>query len=99
MGWSYAISPTTGKEVLCCDFCDNFKGYGAEWVRKINCPAGYCQAWATCDNCFAGGKHKVASCGFGSASDNKDHTGCKRMEKERALTVGQQKLEIEQIGN
>jgi len=45
---------------LCCDFCGKSK---PEFnVRKIACPYGYCQAWATCKLCFAEKKHLYASC-------------------------------------
>ena len=41
MGYSYTMG---GK--LCCDVCGN-----AGKVRKIKCPAGYCQAIAQCPTC------------------------------------------------
>ena len=51
MGFSYC----EGK--LCCDFCHSFGK-----TRKIACPYGWCQAWATCPDCKAKGKHKASSC-------------------------------------
>lgn len=41
MGYSYTMG---GK--LCCDVCSKSGG-----VRKIKCPAGYCQAIAQCPAC------------------------------------------------
>lgn len=57
MGFCTTINPYTGREVLTCDFCG---GYPA---RKIRCPFGYCQEWATCAGCRKAGKHKVNSAG------------------------------------
>jgi hypothetical protein len=55
MGFSYSAYG------LCCDFC------GADhttrkYVKKIDCPYGFCQAWATCDQCRAAKKHMASSC-------------------------------------
>jgi len=46
---------------LCCDFCDAH-GQSAG-VRRMRCPYGYCQDWATCADCRKLGKHKVSSNG------------------------------------
>lgn len=56
MGFCTTINPTTGREVLTCDFCGSYP------ARKMRCPYGYCQAWATCQGCKAEGKHKFSSC-------------------------------------
>lgn len=66
MGFCTTINPRTGREVLVCDFC------GGHPARKIRCPYGYCQAWATCADCRRAGKHKKSSNG-GSAN----HAQCK----------------------
>lgn len=55
MGYTYDM-----KGRLCCDFCCKSGG-----VRRIECPYGYCQPWATCPDCRREGKHRVASCGGG----------------------------------
>lgn len=44
MGFSYQV--TGGSRLLCCDSCGHAGG-----VRKVNCPAGYCQATALCERC------------------------------------------------
>ena len=55
------------------------------WVKKIDCPHGWCQAWATCNECFALGKHKEHS-SANPASDGKNHESCKvRMEKGQSV--------------
>lgn len=41
MGYSYEVR--TGR--LCCDSC------GHAGARKVPCPHGWCQAWATCTAC------------------------------------------------
>jgi hypothetical protein len=81
MGFTYAVNPHTGRECLACDFCNAYRGdeKGTKWVRKIPCPYGYCQAWATCDKCYAEGRHKVSSCG---AEPTKNHEGCKKAHEE-----------------
>lgn len=58
MGFSYSINPRTGRQSLACDFCGTSGG-----VRKIRCPYGYCQAWATCPACRKAKKHNVSSVG------------------------------------
>lgn len=68
MGFSYTRNWLTNRMVLCCDFC------GANPARKIRCPYGYCQAWATCANCRKAGKHKVASTGL---EKREGHAICK----------------------
>lgn len=86
MGFSTTINPYTNRQTLCCDFCGGFKGqdvYGKtviKWVRKIPCPYGYCQAWATCDLCYAQGKHKEHSSADPTA-DGKNHLSCKNKMK------------------
>ena len=53
------------------------------WVKKINCPYGWCQAWATCNECFKLGKHKSWS-SANPSNDGKNHESCKvRMEEEQ----------------
>ena len=46
------------------------------WVKKINCPYGWCQAWATCNECFKLGKHKSWS-SANPSKDGKNHESCK----------------------
>lgn len=46
---------------LCCDFCDH-DSRDRKYVKKIECPYGYCQAWACCDVCRAEKKHMQCSC-------------------------------------
>ena len=84
MGFTKAISPITGKECLCCDFCDGFKGdsKGTTWVKKIKCPFGYCQSWATCNKCFKEKKHKLSSIPYRPATLEINHEGC-RIEQEK----------------
>lgn len=49
MGFVYALSTITGRNNLCCDFCDK---YGKEnKVYKKKCPFDYCQAYAICKDC------------------------------------------------
>lgn len=55
MGFSYSAYG------LCCDFCDHDKST-RKYVRKIQCPYGFCQAWACCDVCRAEKKHMASSC-------------------------------------
>ena len=55
MGFSYSAYG------LCCDFCDHDKST-RKYVKKIDCPYGYCQAWACCDVCRAKKLHKQCSC-------------------------------------
>ena len=89
MGFSKAINPFTGRAVLCCDFCDGFKGHNREWVKKVSCPYGYCQDWAVCDKCFKQKKHlKKASCGFGHEELDKNHNGCKKWRDEHSKADG-----------
>lgn len=92
MGFSTTINPFTNREVLSCDFCGKsnwqLNGYASgkkTWVKKIACPYGYCQAWATCNECHNKGKDKeYASCGFGDEKLDKNHNGCRvRMEEKR----------------
>ena len=53
------------------------------WVKKIDCPYGWCQAWATCNECFKLGKHKSWS-SANPSNDGKNHESCKaRMEEEQ----------------
>lgn len=73
MGFSYV------GRALCCDFCGGFTGdaKGTIQVRKMPCPYGYCQAWATCHGCRLKGTHKkIASVEFGNKELNKNHEGC-----------------------
>jgi len=46
------------------------------WVKKIDCPYGWCQAWATCNECFKLGKHKSWS-SANPSKDGKNHESCK----------------------
>ena len=55
MGFSY------GYWGLCCDFCGAQRNT-RKYVKKIDCPYGYCQAWATCDLCRAKKLHMASSC-------------------------------------
>lgn len=53
MGFTTTINPYTNREVLCCDFCGGYVGDNkTKFVRKKKCPFEYCQAYATCDNCW-----------------------------------------------
>jgi len=62
MGFVYAVNPATGKECLCCDFCGKWKGdIGIQWVKKIRCPHGWCQSYATCSECYKKKMHKKAN--------------------------------------
>ena len=53
--------------LLCCDFC----GQSGQ-VRKIKCPYGWCQPWATCPECKSNGKHHIPSCGGKEGQTHKD---------------------------
>jgi len=81
MGFSY------GYWGLCCDFC-GFQRNTREYVKKIACPYGYCQAWACCDKCFAEKKHHYSSCSL-EKKTHKEH--CKKaaidFDKEKELEV------------
>jgi len=55
MGFSY------GYYGLCCDFCGAQRDT-RKYVKKLECPYGYCQAWACCDQCRAEKKHMQSSC-------------------------------------
>lgn len=55
MGFSYSAYG------LCCDFCEQDKST-RKYVKKIECPYGYCQAWAVCDVCRTEKKHMACSC-------------------------------------
>ena len=55
MGFSY------GYWGLCCDFCGAQRNT-RKYVKKLECPYGYCQAWACCDKCRAEKKHMQSSC-------------------------------------
>lgn len=46
MGFCYGRNPFTNRMQLACDFCSKIGE-----VRKIKCPFGYCQAYATCKAC------------------------------------------------
>ena len=46
------------------------------WVKKIDCPYGWCQAWSTCNECFKLGKHKSWS-SANPSKDGKNHESCK----------------------
>ena len=46
------------------------------WVKKIDCPYGWCQACATCNECFKLGKHKSWS-SANPSKDCKNHESCK----------------------
>ena len=99
MGFCTGINQCTGREVLCCDFCNNYRGSTYEnanlKVTKIRCPYKYCQAWATCQNCRKEGKNRaVASCGFGSEQENTNHNGCK-IEGEKWKLKEQEKVKRE----
>lgn len=58
MGFCTTINPCTGREVLVCDFCGHYP------ARKVRCPFGWCQAWATCAPCRSTGKTRHNSCGM-----------------------------------
>lgn len=62
MGFSYSAFG------LCCDFCYHDKS-DRLYVKKINCPYGFCQSWAICDQCFKLKKHFQSSC----TNENKTH--------------------------
>lgn len=65
MGFSYS------KFGLCCDFCGNSS---PEFnVKKINCPYGFCQAWACCKNCQAKKLHLRSSCVKNGELNHKDY--------------------------
>jgi hypothetical protein len=51
MGYSY--DRASGR--LCCDRCGEDGG-----VRRRNCPAKYCPAWAICATCWKDGEVKSA---------------------------------------
>lgn len=54
MGFCTKINPYTNREVLCCDFCGKSVGdLGIKFVRKKRCPFEYCQAYATCNECWS----------------------------------------------
>ncbi len=55
MGFSY------GYFGLCCDFCGAQRNT-REYVKKIECPYGYCQAWACCNVCRVKKLHMQSSC-------------------------------------
>lgn len=79
MGFCYGVSLRTGRNQLACDFCDKIKDNGVT-VKKIKCPYGYCQAWATCNECKAKGKNKTSSCAWYPLLGeglNENHRGCK----------------------
>ena len=77
MGFSYTYLG------LCCDFCSN--SGSKQNVRKIQCPYGFCQAWACCNICFKLKKHLTSSC-----NPNKKHNdSCKfyvKMTHEQLMT-------------
>ena len=81
MGFSYVQDPFTNRMKLCCDFCNSYKDdprTGIKSVRKIECPHGYCQAWATCDQCKKLGNHKASSTGMPNDPDKENHKLCAR---------------------
>ncbi len=55
MGFSYSAFG------LCCDHCGHDKS-DRLYVKKIRCSFNWCQAWATCDQCFKLKKHLFSSC-------------------------------------
>jgi hypothetical protein len=55
MGFSYSSNG------LCCDFCG--KSEPKYNVKKIDCPYGWCQAWACCIECKAKKLHLSSSSG------------------------------------
>jgi len=60
MGFTTKINWQTGREVLCCDFCGKSLGDpGIKFVKKKSCPFGYCQAYATCNNCWPKNNKKI----------------------------------------
>lgn len=107
MGFSYGTNPLTGYSALCCDFCGNCKGETGEngeritLVTKKKCPYGYCQSWATCNQCAKLGKHKAeSSTGFDTDPEKdkelrKNHAGCKPAHEEytQARAVEKQALD------
>lgn len=72
MSFSYSVHG------LCCDFCDHDKSTRKN-IYKINCPYGWCQAWAVCDLCRRKGLHKNSSCGFPNDPKKQNHKYCKNM--------------------
>jgi len=84
MGFTYGRNPYTNRMTLACDFCNGIKtdthkdGGLIMWVRKIPCPYGYCQAWATCNICYKKGRHKFSSTGLPGDPERKNHLLCRR---------------------
>ena len=77
MGFSYA---SWG---LCCDLCSRqslaFRdGNTPEPARKIDCPYGFCQAWAVCKSCEREGKYLEYASTFLNLRDKRHHDGCRR---------------------
>ena len=89
MGFCYGTNYRTGRQCLACDFCSKADGT----VKKIPCPYGWCQAWATCAICKKQGKHKYGSMGIANVTKEEEqklrdnHAQCKlrKQESERKL--------------
>src|SRR5438309_912895 len=62
-----------GKKLV-CDFC------GTAGARKMNCPHGYCQAYATCASCRTLKRHKLV---------NDSHSTCKERMEESAAKLAE----------
>lgn len=77
MGFCTTINPYTNREVLCCDFCNDYP------ARKIKCPFGYCQAYAMCKRCRAENKGKKYKEEHRARGCEKNHLEFIRLENER----------------
>lgn len=65
MGFSY------GYFGLVCDHCGAQRNT-RKYVKKIECPYGYCQAWACCDVCRSKKLHMFSSCSL-EKKTHKEH--------------------------
>lgn len=95
MGFSYGLSYATGRYRLACDFCDAADGT----TRKMRCPYGYCQAWATCKSCRQEKKHReISSVGVVDENGNdtiqprKAHEHCKNAMDQKAQDIEMMKV-------
>lgn len=77
MGFCTTINPYTNREVLCCDFCNDYP------ARKIPCPFGYCQAYAMCKKCRLENKGKEYKEKHRKSGCEKNHLEYKKTEDER----------------